>query len=85
MIDVVTGEVLLAQYTSTDRNGNQLYADLESTVINDTTLLVEGTITGGTGRFAGASGEYLFLLKYDQPSSVLPNTYHGIFAGHIWR
>ncbi len=85
VIDVTTGDVVLSQYTSTARNGDQLYADLNSIPIDEFTLLVEGTITGGTGRFANASGEYLFLLRYDYPSDVLPNSYDAVFSGWMSR
>ena len=83
VLNALTGEVLLAEYTSTARNGDQLFADLESTPIGDTTLLVRGTITGGTGRFAGASGQYWFWLEYDLPSTELPNSYDAIFFGRL--
>ena len=85
VLNVNTGEALLAEYTSTARNGDQLFADLESTPIDDKTLLVRGTITGGTGRFAGASGQYWFWLEYDLPSTELPNSYDAVFFGHLRR
>ncbi len=85
VIDVTTGEVVLAQYVSTASNGDQLFADLQSTPLDEFTLLVEGNITGGSGRFDGATGQYLFLLRYDLPSAILPNSYNADFFGWIRR
>ena len=85
VIDVTTGQAVLGEYVSTARNGDQLFAELSSTPLDEFTLLVEGTIAGGTGRFANAEGKYLFLLQYEFPSDVLPNNYDGIFSGWIRR
>ena len=47
----------------TDQNGDQVFSELkgQGTAQNNR---IEGTIIGGTGRFAGATGSYEFSWHY---------------------
>jgi len=47
----------------TDENGDRLFSRLKGEAVQ-TGKRVVGTITGGTGRYAGLSGEYSFTWQY---------------------
>jgi hypothetical protein len=47
----------------TDENGDQLFSRLKGGRI-ETGRRISGTVTGGTGRYAGLSGEYSFTWRY---------------------
>ena len=47
----------------TDERGEQVYSELTGETVGSGNRIV-GTITGGTGRYAGASGEYGFEWQY---------------------
>jgi hypothetical protein len=51
----------------TDENGDQLFSRLKGERI-ETGRRIVGTITGGTGRYAGLSGEYSFTWQYVVPA-----------------
>jgi hypothetical protein len=72
-------------WTFTAANGDTLLADLigEAEMVAPGFLLVveTGTITGGTGRFAGASGEFIMERLLDQVNL----TTIGHFEGTISR
>ncbi len=51
----------------TDENGDQLFSRLEGEPL-ETGRRVVGTITGGTGRYAGLSGEFSFTWRYVVPA-----------------
>jgi hypothetical protein len=51
----------------TDENGDQLFSRLKGERI-ETGRRIAGTVTGGTGRYAGLSGEYSFTWRYVVPS-----------------
>jgi len=50
----------------TDEKGDQLYSRLEGDALQGGRRFL-GTITGGTGRYAGAEGEYSFTWQYVVP------------------
>ncbi len=47
----------------TDDRGDQVFSDLKGEFVG-TGNRVAGTFLGGTGRFAGATGEYEFQWRY---------------------
>jgi hypothetical protein len=47
----------------TDERGEQVYSDLRGEMLGDARHIT-GTITGGTGRYRGVSGEYAFEWQY---------------------
>jgi hypothetical protein len=47
----------------TDEHGDQIYSDLKGQAI-ESGKHIAGTITGGTGRYAGITGEYAFDWQY---------------------
>jgi hypothetical protein len=47
----------------TDQRGDQVYSEIKGDPIRSGGVFV-GTITGGTGRYAGLTGEYRFRWKY---------------------
>ena len=47
----------------TDENGDRLFSRLKGEAI-ETGRRIVGSITGGTGRYAGLSGEYSFTWQY---------------------
>lgn len=47
----------------TDERGEQVYSELRGDVLGDARHIT-GTITSGTGRYAGVSGEYGFEWQY---------------------
>ena len=59
--DTATGIVGRAAWT--DDRGEQIYSEFRGTG-TDTGKSVEGTFIGGTGRYAGATGNYRFTWQY---------------------
>jgi hypothetical protein len=51
----------------TDENGDRLFSRLRGEPL-ETGRRIVGTITGGTGRYAGLSGEYSFTWRYVVPA-----------------
>src|SRR5262249_18231264 len=51
----------------TDASGDQLFSRLEGDALQRGRRLL-GTITGGTGRYAGAEGDYSFTWQYVVPA-----------------
>jgi hypothetical protein len=51
----------------TDENGDRLFSRLRGEPL-ETGRRILGTITGGTGRYAGLSGDYSFTWKYVVPA-----------------
>jgi hypothetical protein len=51
----------------TDENGDRLFSRLRGEPLQTGNRLV-GTITGGTGRYAGLEGEYSFAWQYVVPA-----------------
>jgi hypothetical protein len=47
----------------TDERGDQVFSDLKGQSVGSGNR-IEGTITGGTGRYAGATGEYQFEWEF---------------------
>ena len=76
----------------TAANGDELYADiagqLEPVVAEDGRVLlvgtVNGTITGGTGRFENATGTYEFHIVFDTTTAASTGEFGGeiSFAGN---
>jgi hypothetical protein len=57
------GGVLTGRAVWTDERGNQIFSTLRGETIA-TKRRVTGTITGGTGRYAGVTGDYEFEWQY---------------------
>jgi hypothetical protein len=81
--------VAVGEYVFTAANGDELYAEFsgEATVIVPGLLLslVEtATITGGTGRFAGASGGFICERLFDTAAGVTIGFFEGTIShpGH---
>jgi hypothetical protein len=74
-------------YTLTAANGDMLFLDMEGhAVLTDFTKTVANfTVTGGTGRFEGATGSFTAnnLFEVAVNLSVLPNPYVGVLEGAI--
>jgi hypothetical protein len=70
-------------YTFTAANGDTLTADFEGASMPSPTtpgvlLIVEkATITGGTGRFAGASGGFIVERSYDTVAGTTTGSFEG--------
>lgn len=47
----------------TDEHGEQIYSELKGEMVGDGNHIV-GTFVGGTGRYAGVTGEYSFQWQY---------------------
>jgi hypothetical protein len=47
----------------TDERGDKIYSDLKGEAVSGGNRIV-GTFVGGTGRYAGATGEYVFHWQY---------------------
>ena len=59
--DSVTG--LVGRSVWTDEHGDQVFSELAAASVRPDTR-IKGTFVGGTGRFAGATGEYEFGWQY---------------------
>ena len=57
------GSLTLGSCVWTDDRGDQIFSDLKGESVG-TGRRMSGTITGGTGRYAGMSGEYAFEWQY---------------------
>ncbi|HXW07404.1 MAG TPA: hypothetical protein VD833_19360 [Vicinamibacterales bacterium] len=57
------GDVRVGRAVWTDDGGNQIFSTLTGGPFSGGQRLL-GTITGGTGRFAGVTGEYAFTWQY---------------------
>jgi hypothetical protein len=55
--------VLVGHGVWTDERGDQVYSQLRSETVA-TGRLVTGTVVGGTGRYAGLTGEFTFEWQY---------------------
>ena len=67
-------------YTFTAANGDTLTADFTGQASGAPPLvsIVEhATITGGTGRFAGATGSYTVQRQFDQPTGITDGSFTG--------
>jgi hypothetical protein len=58
----------------TDERGDQVFSELRGGPVGSGSVFV-GTITGGTGRYAGLTGEYRFRWKY------VIDTEEGVISG----
>ena len=58
----------------TDERGDQIFSELRGGPVGSGSVFV-GTITGGTGRYAGLTGEYRFRWKY------VIDTEEGVISG----
>src|SRR5512143_734079 len=61
LVDSETG--LVGRSVWTDENGDQVFSDLKGEGTKDQNRIT-GTILGGTGRYAGATGSYEFSWKF---------------------
>jgi hypothetical protein len=74
----------LGTYTFTAANGDMVIADFTgfSTPVEPGFVFVteEATITGGTGRFAGASGQFTVLRLVDQLNGKTTGSFEGTIS-----
>jgi hypothetical protein len=67
-------------YTFTAANGDTLTADFTGQAAQQGTIVSiveQATITGGTGRFAGATGTFTSQRTFDQATGVTQGTFEG--------
>lgn len=74
LTDSVTG--MQARAVWTDAHGEKVFSELRGAG-NDPGRLIQGTVTGGTGRYAGVSGEYTFQWQ------ILMDTEDGTVSGRV--
>jgi hypothetical protein len=68
IVDLPTGAPLSTSTTFRAANGDTLVTSDEAIGAPDPfTVILRGTITGGTGRFAGARGAYTTISRGDKP------------------
>jgi hypothetical protein len=72
--DPTTGCTLGGESTITAANGDRLFATYTVCIVSAPSLLGEWTITGGTGRFAGATGSYTAIGAFG-PGPEVPTTF----------
>ena len=70
-------------YTFRAANGDTLTADFvgQAEVGPVTSIVEEANITGGTGRFAGASGTFTVRRTFIQSTGVTTGTFEGTLSG----
>lgn len=77
------GVIVQAEATQTAANGDQVFASGEGSIVDNgdgtATVTIAYVITGGTGRFAGASGSYTATAVQD----LATGDTEGTFAGGI--
>jgi hypothetical protein len=56
--------VILGRAVWTDDKGDRIFSVLKGEALTAAGRLLHGTITGGTGRYAGITGEYEFRWQY---------------------
>ena len=69
-------------YTLTAANGDTLTADVTGTAVPTATpgvlyIVETATITGGTGRFAGATGSFTIERDYDMVAGTTTGSFEG--------
>jgi hypothetical protein len=82
-VEVATG-FAQGTWTITAANGDQLFLDMTGYGIDDRHGAGQFTITGGTGRFEGASGYYDQIITFAVPlgsADVIANT--DVFVGTL--
>ncbi len=57
------GSVSIGRCVWTDERGDRIFSELKGERM-ETGRRIVGTITGGTGRYAGLTGEYAFVWQY---------------------
>jgi hypothetical protein len=70
-------------YTFTAANGDQLFASFTGEALTTPPIVVlveNATITGGTGRFAGATGSFTAHRVFDQPAGWTTGTMTGTIS-----
>ena len=78
------GVIVQAEATQTAANGDQVFAVGEGSVVDNgdgtATVMMAYVITGGTGRFAGASGSYTAAAVQDLVTGDTEGTFSGGIA-----
>ena len=71
----------------TSANNDQLFATLEArgepTGATTDRVTVVAKISGGTGRFAGATGSFTAVFDATRDESMKKGTFAGTFEGHL--
>lgn len=84
IVDLATGAVLSVKTTLKAPNGDTVCATEAAVGAPDPfTILLRGTITGGTGRFAGARGHYDSIVRGDKPLTP-DNVALGVRVESVW-
>jgi hypothetical protein len=70
-------------FTFTAANGDTLTADFvgKAQIGAVTSIVEEAVVTGGTGRFAGASGTFTVRRTFNQSTGVTTGTFEGTLSG----
>jgi len=78
----LTTRIGVGTYTFTAANGDTLTADFSGQATEGAVVSIEehGTLTGGTGRFAGATGSFTVLRQFDQSTGVTNGTFDGAIS-----
>ncbi len=84
----LTTRIGVGTYTFTAASGDTLTADFTGQANGTGLVSIEeqATVTGGTGRFDGATGTFTVLREFDQSAGVTSGTFEGSLvlarAGH---
>ena len=82
-VEVATG-IPHGTWTLTAANGDMLFMDMTGYGIDDHHGFGQFTVTGGTGRFEGASGYYEQIITFAVPLGTAPViAYTDVFEGTI--
>ena len=70
-------------YTFTAANGDTVTADFTGQATGGpvVTIVEHGTVTGGTGRFEGASGSFVVERSFDPASGTTEGGFEGTLYG----
>lgn len=78
----VTTRIGVGTYTFTAANGDTLTADFSGQASQAAVVLIEehATVTGGTGRFEGATGSFTIERQFDQSTGATRGTVEGTIS-----
>jgi hypothetical protein len=73
----------IGTYTFTAANGDQVFASFTGQALTsppNVVIVENATITGGTGRFAGATGSFVVTRLFDQTAGTTSGTFEGTIS-----
>ena len=78
----VTTRIGVGTYAFTAANGDTLTADFSGQATQTGVVLIEehATVTGGTGRFEGATGTFTVQRQFDQATGATRGTFEGTIS-----